>query len=211
VAPPLAPPSPTGDTSSKWRKDPADVPLGAHAWLTPSSARTSTSGQSVLADGYENGPRRRPYKLKLAPSLADLTREKEALDRVHRVGLGRAQALVVECIDLEGPVSHPAILDGTACHALVLEAGQLDLREALQPHIYSKCSRTGPHEVCSLVCVNPVLVRRRALQQRHGHRGPAPDHRYPGGRSGDPPGRLGVAGRQARGERAGSRSLSPRG
>jgi hypothetical protein len=176
------------------------VQLGAHYWLTPSSARPSTSGESVLANGYLNGPGQWPYKLKLraSPRLADLEREKAALACIHRVAAGRAQALVVECIDLEGPVSHPAILDGTACHALVLEAGQLDLREALKPHIYSKCGHhAGPHEGAAWCVNSPFLARRCTLQQRHGGRGPAPDHRYPGGRPGDPPGRPGVAGRQA--------------
>jgi hypothetical protein len=74
---------------------------------------------------------------------------------VHRVASGRAQALVVECIDLEGPVSYPTIFDGVDCHALVLEAGQVDLREALRPHVYSKWLALGPQAV-GLMCGDPV-------------------------------------------------------
>jgi hypothetical protein len=60
----IVPLSPTGD-ALKWRKDASDVLLtGAHYWLVPSSVVASTSGESAIADAYENGPRQRPYKLK---------------------------------------------------------------------------------------------------------------------------------------------------
>jgi hypothetical protein len=165
--PPVSPavtPTGGGGDSVKWRKDVSHVLLGGTYWLVPASVRPGSSGTSVLANAYLNGPQQTAYKLKLAAAdrLEILQREKAALERV--AALAGAEALVVQCLDLEGPIAHPAVLGGAPCHMLVLEAGQVDLREALKPQLYGEgsapllapgngtVSRLSHDGVCSRCC-----------------------------------------------------------